>query len=173
MQVWKWLLPLLATLVLVLGAGAAGVAYLSGAFSDEGRFATAPSCDVIDDAIANQLIPGGTVTTEAECKIRKNVGSECGVHFEAVRASGPTDAPEVASQNLRRIMSLIPSAKPVPGLGDEAFESSNELGGAQVLVRVSNLVIGVACARGSAKTSPTTDVLRGAAAELVRRVNSR
>lgn len=169
-----------AGLTVLLLIGAAATAYLSGAFTDEGRFDTAPKpCSLIDAGFAARIVPGGsTVETGDLCTVDSADpanGPKLTLTSNAAHSENRVSGPDVASKYLTRVFVGVGVRE--TGLGDEAI--SYQPPGSHtiiILMRVSNVLITLTGA-GPRSEDPNAgapaDLVRDVAREAARRLRSR
>lgn len=138
----RWTILAGGTAVIVLAA-AALVAYLTGGLNDDGRFsAEPPACETIAPSVAlldvayttrqsgsnncDLLLPQDHPDYIAAPKITISYG---------VATPRRADAPEAASELLRP---MSREARPLPGVGDEAYLRDRD-----VFLRVSNVIVAI------------------------------
>lgn len=158
---------LAATLVPTLLAAAGVIAYLAGGFSDDGQFrAEPPACATLT---ASLHLLGTAYTTEQDesnnCDVLLPPDHPEYLPYPRITISyyvatpRREDAPEAASELLRRLLTDVP---PLPGVGDEAYLRNRD-----IFLRVSNLVVGVVV---FSREAGTEDQVRAFATDLANRL---
>ncbi|MEU1687468.1 hypothetical protein [Micromonospora sp. NPDC005707] len=164
-----WRRPfLMAAIVLaVLAAAAAVLTYVRGGFNDDGRFrAEPPPCAALEPSVH---LLGTTYTLQqagsnnCQLMLPQNhpdyvAAPKIEVYYKIITSPGK-DAPDAASQELRRVMR---EPRPLPGVGDEAYRWSGGLA-----LRVSNLVVGIVV---HPRQASTEEQLQAFAADLADRL---
>ncbi|MET7399891.1 hypothetical protein ABZS66_41045 [Dactylosporangium sp. NPDC005572] len=130
-----------AALLVAAAVTVLGVAYSIGAFTDEGRFGTAPGCGVVDAATVAPVLANPQIAADGDNCTATDGQTQINVGFTVVTKRGNVGGPKLAERFIDAVGGS--DTERLKGVGEQAIrQRTNAIGAPQIItMRVSNLIV--------------------------------